>query len=200
METHPSESRIEPQLGAVIRVYPDTWEVDVRLIHSSSAIIRRAKINGVYLPEVHSAERPSHAIVVWMDGYQQSPVALPLHNTIAPPAARKDYVYWSEHHGFRVTIKEPGHLGALRPDNQVGELEIRSLKGGRSLQIRIIEDAGVIRLDTPTTHVVLTDDDGSVAIACDGDLTAEAGGTIELTAPAITLNGAVTINGTLDVP
>ncbi|HYD49237.1 MAG TPA: hypothetical protein VEB21_12850 [Terriglobales bacterium] len=41
---HPAESRRELQLGIVTRVYPDTWEVDVRLLHVTSSEVRRARV------------------------------------------------------------------------------------------------------------------------------------------------------------
>lgn len=184
MRPHSAESKTEWQLGIVRRVYPESWEVDVELLYSVNGVIRRAAILGPFLPEVHADGRPSHAVVGWLDAFQQSPVAVTLHNTLCPIPDRKDYVYWSEHHGFRITIREPGHQGELRAADQVGELEIRSLKGGRPLQVRIIEAGGVIRIDTPTTRIVLDDDANKVEVHADGDVAVDAGANLEATAGA----------------
>lgn len=223
MRTHVAESKTDWQLGLVRAVYPATWEVDVELAYAVNGVVRRARVAGVFLPEIHKPERPSHALVGWLDAFQQGPVAVPLHNTLCPPGERKDFVFWSEHHGFRITIREPGHTGELRSGAQVGELEIRSLKGGRELSLRLVEDGGVVRIDTPTTRIVLDDDENKVEIHADGDVAVDAGqnlvataggnatvtavGSIGLTAqvvtvtaPAINLTGAVTVTGRLDIP
>jgi hypothetical protein len=173
MKEHPAESRRELTLGVVTDVHPDTWEVDVRLQNSTSSTIR-AKIASHFLPEVHEIGsdgktpvpgRQSKVFVWRVDAYSQGAIAIPMHHLIAGLEQLGAHVFWSEHLNFRITI------------NRQGTLEIRNAKdGGPLLQVRMIEEDGVIRLDTPKTHVALKDADGSVAVQCDGDLSAEVGG------------------------
>lgn len=179
---HPAESQREFVPAIVTAVYPDTWEVDVALAYSSGATVQRCKVQGIFLPEVHTEDRQSKVLIGRLDELQQAPIAIPIHNTMIPDEEKADHVYWSEHHGFRIKIREPGHQGELRPGDQVGELEIRSLKGERLLQVRIQEDGGVIRLDTPKTRVVLSDDEEKIEVHADGDVVVDAGGSIAATA------------------
>lgn len=189
MSEHPAEARREWQLAIVKAVHPDTWEVDVEPVHTTSGIIRRAKIYSHFLPEVHGIgpdektampERQSKVLVGWLDAYSQSPVAIPLHHLVAGVEALANLVYVSEHLHFRISI------------NREGVLEIRNAKEGAPLlQIRILEQGGVVRIDTPKTRVVLKDSDGSVTIECDGDLKVEAGGNADVTA-----GGDVNVTGT----
>jgi len=105
-------------------------------------------------------------VVYWFDGYQQAPVCIPLHNALIPDDQKANYVYWSEHLNFRDTIDRSGNR------------EIRNLKDGKLLQVRIEEADGVIRTKTPSTEVIQKDSDGSIAAKCTGNLIADAGGNL----------------------
>jgi hypothetical protein len=169
---HIAESRRDFKLGYVIRLYPETWEVDVRLVHDTSGVVTRCKVASHFLPEVHKTDfsgeadesRLSFVLLGRIDAYQQGPVAIPIHHPIAISDSDKgQYVYWSEHLGFRVTIKQDEHPKGDR----TGELEIRNQKDDRLLQIRILEDRAVIRLDTPTTRIIMDDTAKGITIECD---------------------------------
>lgn len=167
---HPGESKREAYAATVEAVHPDTWEVDVRSLYASAGIVRRVKVLGHYLPEVHTRERDSKVIVAWLDAYQQAPVCWPIHNTMMPaPELKANHVYWSEHLAYRMRITRDGVL------------EIRNA-AGPLLQIQVLEEDGVVRIDTPRTRVILRDSDGSITAECEGDCTVDAGGNIEATA------------------
>lgn len=167
MPEHVAESQREWQVGLVVAIYPDTWEVDVRLLYGSSAVVRRAKVLAHFLPELHAKNpdgsanpaRQSKVLVGRVDAYQQSPVAIPIHNVIVPDAEKPGHVFWSEHLNFRLRV------------DRAGNLEIRNLKDGRELRLRIEEDGGVVRVDTPRTRIILRDEDGGVTIECDETVT-----------------------------
>lgn len=160
-QQHPAENRQEWESGTVVAVHPDTWEVDVRLSSTSSAVLRRVRVHSHFLPEVHTKDRQSRVIVGWLDARSQSPVALPLHHAITPRGDKSNHVFWSEHLRYRIRITRDGVF------------EIRNLTGDVLCQIQIIEQDGVIRLDTPNTHIVMNDAKGSIDAECTETLTAK---------------------------
>ena len=210
MSEHPAESQRQWLLGIVTRVYQDVWAVDVQPVYATSGLLPRVKVVSHFLPEVHTAERQSKVLVGWLDGFQSAPVALPLHNTIMSPADKAALIYWSEHHRYLTRIK----ASVAAPDTPA-EFEIRNATGETLLQIRMLEHDGVIRLDTPSTRIVLKESDQSIEVHCDGTLTATVGGDanvdvggdatltadghVQIEAPTITLKGAVKVDGALTV-
>lgn len=154
------ESTREWLPGIVVKVHPETWEVDVRLSGKHSSVVRRCKVIGNFLPEedVESdgkikKEKVGKVIVGMLNGFVQSPVAIPIHNVMSPGGDRKNYVYWSEHLNFKITIDRSGNL------------EISNNKKDL-LQIRIQEKDGTIRIDTPGTSIVQKQSDESITINC----------------------------------
>lgn len=174
MKDHPAESQHELTPGIVTRVYPDTWEVDVRPLYATSGTVRRAKVIGHYLPEVHTEERQSKVIYGRLDATQQAPVAIPIHNTMIPDADKPNYVHWLQLLGFRITI------------NRTGVLEIRHSSDDETLlSLRIHDDnltvdaQGDVTINCANAKVVA---EGNVGIEAGGDISAEAGGNITVTA------------------
>jgi hypothetical protein len=69
-------------------------------------------------------------------------------------------VYYDEVMHWRISI------------SRAGVLEIRN-DAGPLLQLRIIEENGTIRTDTPNTRIIQKEADASVEIYCKGPLTAK---------------------------
>lgn len=172
---HPSEAQIQAAVGIVTAVHHDTWEVDVRLLNTDRGEVKRCKVVSHFLPEIHLdqnsdyPDRQEKVVVLWTDAYQQSPVCLPLHNVLVPDAEKANHVLWLELLKYRIRITRDG------------ELELRNYQGP-VLQIRVLEEDGVVELRTPKTSVVLKDADGSIAASCEGNATVDAGENIEATA------------------
>lgn len=140
---HPAESQQEWILGVVTRVYPETWEVDVQPFSHASGAVRRCKVHGVFLPEVHTEARQSKVLVGRLDAYQQAPVAIPIHNEIVPPAEKAGHVYWSEHLNWRLRITR-GNV-----------IELVNTETGQRL--RGEQDGPLWRLETPSCSLLLDD-------------------------------------------
>ncbi|MBI4516713.1 MAG: hypothetical protein HY699_12950 [Deltaproteobacteria bacterium] len=146
MTDHPAESQREWRTGIVTAVHPETWEVTVRLLYGTSAVVRRCKVLAHFLPEKHQTnpdgtenpERQSKVLVGYVDAYQQAPVAVPIHNPIIPDHLKAAYVFWSEHLRYRLTI------------SRAGVLEIRNLNGDAVARMVIEQDGPFIRFETPT--------------------------------------------------
>jgi len=166
---HPAESKREWYAATVLTVHRDAWEIDVRALYGSAGRIRRVKVLGPFLPEPETDVLDSKVVVGWLDSYQQSPVAIPIHNTMVPDAEKANHVFWSQHLAYLIRITRDG------------QLEIRNTKGPL-LQVRVLEADGVVRLDTPKTHLVLKDADGSIEVQCEGDAKLDAGGDVDVTA------------------
>lgn len=187
---HPSESLHSWIPGHVIAVHPERWEVDVQLRYSSGGRVPRCRVVAHWLPEVHREERPSLVLVGWADAYLDGPLAIPVHSFVMPDAQYPDHVYWSEHFGWRIKIQQPGRGPNSPTAPQTGELEIRTTNTKEGpLSIRIQEEAGVIRLDTPDTHIVMRQDAKSIQIIATKDVfvqcenaIVDAGNNIEATA------------------
>lgn len=178
---HPAESKREWYAATVLAVHRDTWEIDVRALYGSAGRIRRVKVLGPFLPEPETDVLDSKVVVGWLDGHQQSPVAIPIHNTMIPDAEKAAHVFWSQHLAYLIRITRDG------------QLEIRNTKGPL-LQVRVLEADGVVRLDTPKTHLVLKDADGSIEAECEGNAKVAAGGNVDVTAGG---NVAVEAGGNL---
>lgn len=209
MHDHPAESQRTLRMGVVVDVHPATWEVDVRLIDETAALIPRCKVQGTYLPEKHDTGpdgqpqkgRQSKVYVGWVDGSSQAPMAFPIHNVMIPADQKANYVLWSEHLNVRTTI------------NRQNELEVRVTDDGKLYRFRIQKNGGVVRTDTPSTRIVQTESDKSIEAHCDGDLTATcANATVtadssvkvkaasaEVEAGTIKLKGATQVEGNLTV-
>jgi len=188
----PEEFRYAGTYGTVLHVYPQAWEVDV--LAEYGGIIQRAAVIGARLPEVSADDRPQWVYVFWAHATHGQAFCLPVSSRL--PGTRYDrdgLVYVDEIRGYRITVREPGHP----TENQVGELEVRSEKGGRVMQLRVLESGGVVRIDTPNTSLVLHDDEGGVTIECtetarincknavieaDEDIDANAGGDVSVRA------------------
>lgn len=216
MKEHIAESRREWAQGIVIGVHqgdgpedPLGWTVDVRLSYRSSGILRRVHIHDDFLPELHTMTRQSKVLVGWVDGYQQGPVAIPLHKAIISRADKAQYIMWRQHQRWLMRIK----ASIATPDTPA-EFEILNLTNGKKLQLRLQEQDGVIRLDTNHTRIVLHDADQSITLHSDHDLHAScrdadvqalgkvdvaAGTSATVKAPKITLDGDVSITGALAV-
>jgi hypothetical protein len=196
MREHPAESQREWTPGIVTAVHPDTWEVDIQPLHSTSGTVKRAKVIGHYLPEVHTDERQSKVIFGRLDALQQAPIAIPIHNTMIPPADKPNFVHWLELLDFRITI------------NRSGELEIRQTAGGEVIaSFRIhggnltVDVANDVTVNCTNAAVNASGDvgveaQGNVDLQAGGNLTAQAGGNASVTAAAaVTISGAtVSIN------
>jgi len=189
MREHPAESQREWTPGIVTAVHPDTWEVDVQPLHSTSGTVRRAKVIGHYLPEVHTAERQSKVIFGRLDALQQAPIAIPIHNTMIPPADKPNFVQWLELLDFRITI------------NRSGELEIRQTADGEviasfrihngNLTVDVANDVTVTNAAVNATGDVEVEAQGNVDVeAVAGNVDVQAGGNASVQA-----TGAVTISG-----
>jgi hypothetical protein len=180
MTDRPEFFRYAPAYGTVYRVYPKSWEVDV--LASNGGIIPRAIVLGARLPEESTEQRPQWVVVLWSEATDGQTYALPVPSRLPGLRyQRSELVLLEEVQGWKISIKAPGNTG-VTVAGQTGELEIRSEKGGRTLQLRIQEQGGVIRLDTPKTHVVMHDDVGDVAVECDRDATVDAGRDVGVTA------------------
>jgi hypothetical protein len=150
---HPAESQREWMLGIVTRVHAATWEVDATLAFGTSGIVRRCKIVGPFLPEVHTDSRQSKVLVGRLDAFQQAPVAVPIHNVIVPDDQKASYVYWSEHLAWRIRI------------SRGGVLELENTTTGQRL--RGEQDGPFWRLTTPACSVLL--DDGGNLVQLDAE-------------------------------
>lgn len=154
---HPAESQQALNTAIVVKVYPDTWEVDVQPTYGTSGIVRRVKVVSPFLPEVHTPERQSKVIIGRLDGFQQSPVAVPIHNTIIPPEQMAAHVYWSEHLTWRISITREHVIQILNTDTGMtlrGEREgpfWRLSTDGCSL---LLDEAGqLVQLDAANIHL-----------------------------------------------
>ncbi len=65
-------------------------------------------------------------------------------------------------------------------------------------QLRTDDGQAFVEINT-TTRNIKAQTTGNIAAQADGNITANASGSASITAPTITLNGAVTINGTITV-
>lgn len=157
MNDRPEHFRYETQFGKVVQVYRDTWECD--LLSEAGGRINRALIIGPRRPEVSTPERPQWALYGHADAAQGKPWCLPVDSRLpGPRTERGQWVWYDEVGNFRITINE---------DN---ELEIRNTDGDALHRIRIQQDGGVVRLDTPRTRIVLREQDQSITIECDEKL------------------------------
>lgn len=158
-QDRPEEFRFDIGIGRIIEIYPRSWEVDIEA--EDGGVVQRAIVVGPRLPEKSNDARPQWCVFGFASHLHGRAVCWPIESRL--PAARTpraDVVHYDEVLNFRTTI------------DRAGNLEIRNAKGGRLLQIRIKEDGGVVRLDTPTTRVVLNDDAKSIEVHCDETLTA----------------------------
>lgn len=140
---HPAESQREWTLGVVTAVYPSAWEIDAQPVFGTSGIARRCRVNGPFLPEVHTEARQSKVLIGRLDAYQQAPVAIPVHNVIIPDVQKAAHVYWSEHLAWRIRI------------DRAGVLQIENTATGQRL--RGEQDGPFWRLTTPACTLVLDD-------------------------------------------
>lgn len=150
---HPAEAQREPVYGKVIARYQDTWSIDVELFHQrAGARLFNVRVQGHYLPELHTTERQSKVLIVWMDAYQLAPVAIPIHNDMIPGPDKPNYIYWSEHGA----PQQDGSRKAYRTTIDVsGNYEVRNLATGA--RVRIEEDGSFIRVETPNLHATFDD-------------------------------------------
>ena len=198
MTDRPESFRYDSGIGTVKAVYPDAWECDV--LAEDGGIVQRALVIGSKLPELSTAERPQWVEYAFASHLQGRPVCRPIQSRL--PGARlprASYVYFDEIvakqadgtvKGFRITVDRSGNL------------EILSLTDPLR-QIRILDQDGVVRLDTPSVRAIFNESDKSARVQCDGDgeltaggnATVTAGGTATLKGAAIVLDGPVTITG-----
>ena len=163
----PEHFRFASNMGIISAVYPRTWEVDIR--SEGGGVVTRALVLTPRLPEVSTDVRPQWCLYGHAAHLQGQPWCVPVSSRLMGPRTptRDQWVYYEEVGNFRITI------------DRANELEIRNTAGGAEgdgavlHQFRIQEIDGVIRLDTPTTRIILKEKDKSITIECDEKLSIE---------------------------
>jgi len=199
--------RYETGVGTVLKLHPVAWEVDV-LAGGASGIVYRAMVLGPRFPEVSTPKRPQYVLYGCGHSSIGFPWCLPIPSRLFS-AQRGNFVYWDEALNWRITINRDNEVEILHPT--------------KHYHILLQEKDGVIRVETPRTRLVLKDADGSALLECEKQLTVHcedavvnvekdakvtvgASATIDVketvdvtakianvTAPAINLNGLVTV-------
>ena len=168
------ERSLSTGIGRVVAVNDVTWEVDIE--SEDGGLISRAMVIGPRLQQSSTGDRPQWCKFALAGNRHGRPVCWPIESRLpGERTPRKDVVYYDEVQNFRETI------------TREGVWELRNSKGPL-LQLRILEEGGVIRVDTPKVRAVVKDEDGSIDVHCDGDLTADVGG-----------NASATVAGNIDV-
>lgn len=202
MTDHPDAFRFDLGVGRVVTVYPESWEVD--LDAEVGGVVERALVIGQRLPEVSSADRPQWCVFGFASHQHGGAVCWPVESRLpGQRMSRADLVEYDEILNWRFTIDRSGNL------------ELRNAKGDQLLQLRIQENGGVIRLDTPSTRIVMREEDASIELHCDKSLTAtckdatvtadtdatvNAGGQITVKAPTLVVDCAKsTFKGDVDI-
>jgi hypothetical protein len=190
MNDRPEEFRYDAGIGRIVAVYPNTWEVDIEA--EDGGLIQRALVEGPKRPKPSRTERPEWVEYGFASHLQGRPVCRLLQSRLMGSRfARSGLVYFEEietddGRGFRITV------------DQSGNLEIRSLTEPLR-QIRILDQDGVVRVDTPSTRIVLKEGDKSAELHCDGDASVDAGGDLDATAGGtakVTAGGDATVEST----
>lgn len=178
MRERPEHFRYATGYGIVLNVY-ESWEAD--LLVESGGIVPRAVILGPRRLEKSTPGRPQWVIYGYADHTNGLAYCIPVSSRLTDDRVHL-YLY-DEVLNWRFSIDDAGNY------------ELQNTAKG--LHIRVQEDGGIIRLDTPSTHIVLNEAEQSVTIDCAGDLEATAGGNATVKATAIKLDGPVEITGAL---
>lgn len=150
----PEEFRYDLGYGTVQAVHPKSWEVDI--LAEDGGLVQRAIVLTARLPEPSTPERPQWVVFGFASHLQGRPLCWPIPSRLTGPRLPRDELVWYDEVGpYRLSI------------NTADEFEIRNTDGEALHRIRIQQQDGVVRLDTPRTRIVLREADQSVTIECD---------------------------------
>jgi len=185
----------------------DTWLVDIET--AGGGLISEVQVIGPRLPEASTPERPQWVYYEFGDHTNGRSRCYPIPAFLPGPRdERTGFIYYEEVGNFRMSIDREGQFEVINRKDP-----------GKPLQVRVREDGNEVRLDTPKTHIVLSDDDGKITLEADQDIVLKctnasveasgnvdvsatgavsvSGATIDLTAAVTTVNGNLSVTGNL---
>ncbi|MEO8603372.1 MAG: hypothetical protein ABI629_12420 [bacterium] len=201
MSDRPEEFRYESGYALVVQSY-DTWHVDLETV--DGGLIQRAIVIGHRLPEPSTKARPQWVQYAFADHDHSQAFCTPVNSRM--PGDRTDrraFLFYDEVGNYRITV------------DRDGQYEVRNSKGDVVLQLRILEDGGVIETRTPNTSIVQDDSAKSVTINAgetatincknatvhaDENIDAQAGGDVTVQAggdASVTASGSISMTGAL---